>query len=125
MSRVIYYFIKKIIFILWVHVTTTPITDIHTDTPITTKIHRTDRKNHHRTQRKENNRGLNKNTKKLIILIVAVLVGIIILNELLGIVDGIWAFTLVWILGFVIITIIVIAIWLFMVALKGWASRRL
>ena len=38
MSRVIYYFIKKIIFILWVHVTTTPITDIHTDTPITTKI---------------------------------------------------------------------------------------
>lgn len=87
--------------------------------------HRTDRKNHHRTQRKENNRGLNKNTKKLIILIVAVLVGIIILNELLGLVDGIWAFTLVWILGFVIITIIVIAIWLFMVALKGWASRRL
>ena len=82
-----------------------------------------DRIKSHKQKHKKFN--INKDTKRFLLVLAALAVSVFILNELIGQLDPYMAYNLIWIVGLFVLFLLFIGVWLFFVALKGWASRRL
>ena len=65
-----------------------------------------------------------KDTKRFLLFLGILLLACFIFNELVGQLDATTALTFIWIVGIGILFLIFVVVWLFFVALKGWASRR-